>query len=594
MSDRTNTEFTVDGTIIEYTDMTVSSVDYYASVSKDYRIIITAIRSNFDKDFLREDYVTKIATLSFTYADEDVEYSGLISDFDSSIKIIYGNGGLDLQPRELFTFTLIPEFFGKKTRHNKVYLDKSVVDIAHELVEDYTGLEFSSNATGGTTTRDYCLQHQSESDREFFDRILSEEGIYYYFNQEEESITLDDSTDYTDSEVIFELTKQLEETSIHNTSQMTHYYLHDHNPESPTTPLAVDEENSDDSCFMVDSYAIWPYPGSAHESTSDGSDAIEKLFAGENSKSVKYDFTYKGYYNCFNLTPCSKFKIKNIQTDDEVEYTATSVHTHLSFSGTDYRVICKISAIDSDVLYTPELIHPPSIPLMPAEVIGDDDTQRNHSEAGVQVKFYWQTDDDDDDTSCYLRVAQLWAGKSYGTFFRPVIGTEVIVSFLYGPNRAPVIIGCLHDTLLEYPYEDSQFSSGIITKNEDGDLPTEVIFDDTEGEEKFTLNTAYDFESTIQNDRTINITEGNDSLIVSKGNKTISLDDSSSEYSLTAGTINIEGTQSIVLKCGDSSIEITSTDISMLATMLTAEGSATAELSGGGTTTISGGIVKIN
>jgi type VI secretion system secreted protein VgrG len=36
------------------------------------------------------------------------------------------------------------------------------------------------------------------------------------------------------------------------------------------------------------------------------------------------------------------------------------------------------------------------------------------------------------DSSCWLRVAQVWAGKGWGAFFWPRIGHEVVVIFEEG------------------------------------------------------------------------------------------------------------------------------------------------------------------
>ena len=238
--------------------------------------------------------------------------------------------------------------------------------------------------------------------------------------------------------------------------------VYDHNFNSPTTDLAVDKENSDKTCFAKDCIAIWMYPGAANKSTSDGSGAITKLLNRENTKCTEYEFDFTNIYRCISLDACSKFKLRDLNKKTEKDYAVTSIHMHLPNGGEDVKF--KVKAIEAKTAYLPEMLIPPSIPLMPAEVVGPDNTQRNYKNSSVQVKFYWQTDKEKVDQNYWLRVAQLWSGKDYGTFFRPVIGSEVIVSFLYGPNRAPIIIGCLHDAQIKYPYEDKKFYSGIITK----------------------------------------------------------------------------------------------------------------------------------
>src|SRR5213079_2127467 len=49
----------------------------------------------------------------------------------------------------------------------------------------------------------------------------------------------------------------------------------------------------------------------------------------------------------------------------------------------------------------------------------------------VKVQFHWDRyGHRDENSSCWMRVAQSWAGKKWGTMFIPRIGMEVIVNFL--------------------------------------------------------------------------------------------------------------------------------------------------------------------
>ena len=51
----------------------------------------------------------------------------------------------------------------------------------------------------------------------------------------------------------------------------------------------------------------------------------------------------------------------------------------------------------------------------------------------VKVQFHWDREGKmDANSSCWVRVAQVWAGKSWGAFFWPRIGHEVVVSFEEG------------------------------------------------------------------------------------------------------------------------------------------------------------------
>ncbi|MFC3551862.1 type VI secretion system Vgr family protein [Lysobacter cavernae] len=91
-----------------------------------------------------------------------------------------------------------------------------------------------------------------------------------------------------------------------------------------------------------------------------------------------------------------------------------------------------------------------------ARVVGPDGRatpQGSHELHGdalgrVRVRFHFQSDAADTDTaadSCWLRVAQRYAGPGVGSQFLPRIGQEVLVAFLEGDIDRPVVVGALYN-----------------------------------------------------------------------------------------------------------------------------------------------------
>ena len=64
----------------------------------------------------------------------------------------------------------------------------------------------------------------------------------------------------------------------------------------------------------------------------------------------------------------------------------------------------------------------------------------------VKVQFHWDREGKmNADSSCWLRVAQVWAGNSWGAFFWPRIGHEVVVLFEEGDPDKPLIVGSVYN-----------------------------------------------------------------------------------------------------------------------------------------------------
>ena len=72
----------------------------------------------------------------------------------------------------------------------------------------------------------------------------------------------------------------------------------------------------------------------------------------------------------------------------------------------------------------------------------------------VKVQFHWDREGtNDQDSSCWVRVAQVWAGSGWGAMHIPRIGQEVIVEFLEGDPDRPIITGRVYNADNMPPYD---------------------------------------------------------------------------------------------------------------------------------------------
>src|SRR5262249_13028297 len=78
----------------------------------------------------------------------------------------------------------------------------------------------------------------------------------------------------------------------------------------------------------------------------------------------------------------------------------------------------------------------------------------------VKVDFHWDSGTGVGKHSCWGRVAQVWAGKSWGASFWPRVGQEVVVAFLEGDPDQPLIVGSVYNEAQRPPYLGSGKAPG--------------------------------------------------------------------------------------------------------------------------------------
>ncbi len=134
---------------------------------------------------------------------------------------------------------------------------------------------------------------------------------------------------------------------------------------------------------------------------------------------------------------------------------------------------------------------------------------------------HWDLDGKSDDkSSAWLRVAQSWAGTSFGAQFIPRIGMEVLVGFLDGNADHPVVMACLYNGTHPTPFglPADGLKSGFRTQSSPGEGNSELSFHDKAGAEKVLLVAQRDLEEVVNHDHSLNVT-GQQSIVVGGSRK---------------------------------------------------------------------------
>lgn len=105
-------------------------------------------------------------------------------------------------------------------------------------------------------------------------------------------------------------------------------------------------------------------------------------------------------------------------------------------------------------------------------------------EARVKLQFPWF---DQTTVTDWCRVSQLYAGNGYGSVFVPEKGDEVLVAFVHGDMRFPIVLGGLYNGQDKPPTARTDGRDQKIIRTRHGH---EVLLDDTESKAAVRIKSA--------------------------------------------------------------------------------------------------------
>lgn len=190
----------------------------------------------------------------------------------------------------------------------------------------------------------------------------------------------------------------------------------------------------------------------------------------------------------------------------------------------------------------------------------------------------------------WARFATNYASNGAGFFFFPEIGDEVLITFLNGDPRFPVIIGSLYSSQLKPKVEPDEENSTKAIHSKSG-----IAFTFNETDKILTIETPGGNSVVLDDkDQQIVMTDSNSNK-VTMNSSGIALS-SPADISLKAdGKVDISGTTGINLSSSGGDVTGDGLNVTLEAQVaMKAAGNATAEFSASGQTTLKGAMVMIN
>ena len=164
-------------------------------------------------------------------------------------------------------------------------------------------------------------------------------------------------------------------------------------------------------------------------------------------------------------------------------------------------------------------------------------------EGRVKLKFPWF---DEQMETEWCRVRQFYAGNGYGAFFIPEVSDEVLVAFIHGDMRQPIILGGLYNGQDKPPSSRQKDKDEKLIRTKGGHR---ITLDDSQGKEKITIvdsktNNSVEID-TVADSITIKAKTGKLILDAAKG---IEIKSSAGVEVTASTTIKIEASGTMDLK----------------------------------------------
>jgi type VI secretion system secreted protein VgrG len=429
-----------------------------------------------------------------------------------------------------------PKFWLLKfTRDYRIFQNKSALDIIKTVLQENGVTEIQDKTAGcGKRVRDYCVQY-GESCFDFVCRLMEEEGIFYFFSHTESThkmILADDSLQAEETVAggvpyISSLSDNPNFNVIHTLRLQEQvvakkFAAADFNFETPSTHLynKVTGEGSGGQ--------IYDYPGLFMKTNEGDTVANHRIQDLEWNKK-----TLTGISTTPLFSAMFKFSLNNHpRADANKDYVLYQVHHRINQSALKGE-----SIYENNFVAFPKMVpfRPPRVSLK--QLIHSTQTAIVTTKAGeeiwcdeygrIKVKFHWdQRGTNDEKSSCWIRVAQLWAGSSWGGLFTPRIGMEVVVTFLNGDPDRPLITGCVYNgNNMAPPYAKSEPTKSTIKSNSSkgGGGFNEFRLEDKKGAEEIFTHAQKDKNSIVEDARTLLIKTGNDTTTIAQGSRLVTL-----------------------------------------------------------------------
>ncbi|UXH42184.1 type VI secretion system tip protein VgrG [Pseudomonas promysalinigenes] len=487
-----------------------------------------------------------------------------------------------------YTATLNPWFSMLKNRFDtRIFQGNTVEEVVTEvfaLCPAFSRHEFRLTRPQKRYT--YITQYR-ETDFNFVQRLLEEEGMFYYFEHTAEGHTMiicDDSSTLVDipeqpqirfhsasvTETADSITQWSGNRQLQSGKMATQTF--DYRQPNNRLPVALNSVNKQGD---VENFEIYDFPGQYTHGTYDEGETLLRLRIEALELRGK---KFEGASNCRAMKPGYTFELLQHYIHDQGpvedrQFLLMSVESegHNNYlTGQQASYFNTFSCVRKKIPFRPQLSTPKPTIAGPqtAIIVGPPGEEIFTDELGrVKIQFHWDRNGKyNDHSSCWVRVAQSGASGGFGSIQIPRVGDEVVVVFLDGNPDRPLIMGSLYNSNNTPPWSlpANKTQSGFLTRSTKGKGSNANFFrfEDKAGAEQIIMHAERNLDTEVEADDSLKVGGNRTIKVDGKHSETIKLETSiaveEGSYFVTVdqGAVKIKAAKSITLEVGKSKLEM--------------------------------------
>ena len=405
----------------------------------------------------------------------------------------------------------------------RMFQNMTIPEILKQVFKDHGQEDVSDRLHAEYPKWEYCVQYR-ETAFNFVSRLMEQEGIYYYFKHEDGKHTMV-LCDTIGSHLQFvgyeellyrprsnkaaEVEEYVWSWVVQHEVQSGTYSVNDFDFQNPKKKLLT--QTTIDRSHAGSLFELYDYPG--QYSVAAEGERYSRVRIEE--RQAQHE-TFRGEGDARGICTGVRFNLKGHPRKDLAkEYLTIGVDYRIesdwfetvAAAGKEFVYEATLWAMDSAQPFRAPRITPKPAVQGPqtAIVVGPKGEEIHTDKFGrVKVQFPWDRQGNaDENSSCWVRVAQAWAGKQWGAIYIPRVGQEVIVDFLEGDPDRPIITGRVYNNDAMPPYElpaNKTMSTLKSNSSKGGQGFNEIRYEDKKGEEQIFIHAEKDQEIRVKND----------------------------------------------------------------------------------------------